>query len=56
VYGRPSLRRDSGQGTDLDDCKAKFKAAWARKRAGLTDWDIAKARQYAETSAKAIAR
>ena len=45
VDGRPSLRRDSGQGTDLEDCKAKFKAAWARIRAGLTDRDIAKAQE-----------
>ncbi len=45
VYG---LGRDSGQGTDLEDCKAKFKIAWARVRAGLTDLDIAKARVCGE--------
>jgi hypothetical protein len=43
VYGQPSLGGDSGQGTDLEDCKRQFKTAWARIRAGLTDWDIAKA-------------
>jgi hypothetical protein len=48
VYGQPSLSSDSGQGTDLEDCKAKFKTAWARIRAGLTDWDIAKAQKCAE--------
>ena len=32
VYGQPSVTGDSGQGTDLEDCKAKFKAAWARVR------------------------
>src|SRR5713101_3999079 len=48
VYGQPSLSRDSGQGTDLEDCKAKFKTAWARIRAGLTDWDIAKAQKCGE--------
>ena len=56
VYGRPSRTRDSGQGSDLDNCIAKFKAAWARIGAGLTDWDIAKARQYAKTSAEALTR
>jgi hypothetical protein len=44
VYGQPSLSGDSGQGTNLEDCKRQFGAAWARIRAGLTDWDIAKAR------------
>ncbi|GAH36831.1 unnamed protein product, partial [marine sediment metagenome] len=48
VYGQPSLSQDSGQGTDLENCKAKFKIAWARIRAGLTDWDIAKAQKCAE--------
>jgi hypothetical protein len=32
-----------GYGADLEDCKAKFKAAWTRVRADLTDADIAKA-------------
>jgi hypothetical protein len=45
VYGQPSLSGDSGQGTDLEDCKRQFKTAWARIRAGLTDWDIRKARE-----------
>src|SRR5260370_35844264 len=45
VYGQPSLSRDSAQGTDLEDCKAKFKIAWVRIRAGLTDWDIARAQK-----------
>jgi hypothetical protein len=43
VYDRVSLADDSGDGTDLDDCKAKFLIAWTRIRAGLTDEDIAKA-------------
>jgi hypothetical protein len=43
VYGQPSLSGDSGQGTDLEDCKAKFKGAWARVRGRLRDVDIAKA-------------
>jgi len=43
VYDQPSLDGDSGNGIDLDDCKAKFLVAWTRIRAGLTDEDIAKA-------------
>jgi hypothetical protein len=38
-----SLDVDSGDGKDLDDCKAKFLIAWTRIRAGLTNEDIAKA-------------
>jgi hypothetical protein len=45
VYGQPSLSGDSGQGTDLEDCKRQFRTAWARIRAELTDWDIRKARE-----------
>jgi hypothetical protein len=43
VYGKPGGA--SGNGTDLDDCKAKFKIASAQTRAGLTDADIAKAHE-----------
>jgi hypothetical protein len=35
---------DSGTGTDLEDCKRQFRAAWSRIRAALTDADTAKAR------------
>jgi hypothetical protein len=45
MYGQPSLSGDSGQGTNLEDCKRQFKTAWARIRAELTDWDIRKARE-----------
>ncbi len=45
VCGQPSLSGDSGSGTDLEDCEAKFKLAWARIRVRLTDRDIAKARE-----------
>ena len=38
-------REVGGSGTDLDDCKAKFKIAWAQIRAGLTDADVAKAHE-----------
>jgi hypothetical protein len=43
--GQLSLDDDSGNGIDLDDCKAKFLIAWTRIRAGLTDADIATARE-----------
>jgi hypothetical protein len=36
-YGQPSLSRDSGQGTDLENCKVKFMITCLRIRAGLTD-------------------
>jgi hypothetical protein len=45
VYGQPLCRDDSGQGADLEDCKAKLKVAWVAKCAGLTDRAIAKARE-----------
>jgi hypothetical protein len=63
VYGQPPRGDDNGQGTDLEDCKARFKIAWARKCAELTDRNVAKARELqladgfadagAETSAAA---
>ena len=43
--GQLSLDDDSGNGIDLDDCKAKFLIAWTRIRAALTDADIAKAHE-----------
>lgn len=45
---QPSLSRDSGQGTDLENCKAKFMITWVRIRAGLTDWDIAEVQKCGE--------
>jgi hypothetical protein len=55
VHGKPGASAN-GNGTDLDDCKTKFKAAWAVIRAGLTEEDIASAREYAENSREALAR
>jgi hypothetical protein len=43
IHGRASSADDSGSGHDLADAKAKFRAAWARIRAGLTELDIARA-------------
>jgi hypothetical protein len=42
-YGKPG--GGGGQGDDLNDCKAQFRAAWATLRAGLTDADIARAHE-----------
>ena len=36
--------------------RAKFKAAWTAIRAGLSEEDIASAREYAENSREALAR
>jgi hypothetical protein len=54
--GRPQGNDDRGSATDLADTKAKFKAAWARIRSGLTEAEIAHARRVAEISAEAVAR
>ena len=56
VHGRPQVGDDRGTGVDLDDCKLKFRKAWARIRASLTDQDIADAQQIAAISAQALAR
>jgi hypothetical protein len=56
VHGRPQGSNDRGTGADLDDCKRKFKKAWAGTRASLTDQDIADAKQIAALSAEALAR
>jgi hypothetical protein len=55
VHGKPGASAN-GNGSDLEDCKAKFKAAWAAIRAGLSEDDIASAHQYAENSREALAR
>ena len=52
LQGRPTSAIDIG----LEACKAKFRTAWARIHAGLTDQDITTARGYAENSADALAR
>jgi hypothetical protein len=51
VHGKPGASAN-GSGT----CKAKFKAAWTAIRAGLSEDDIASAREYAENSREALAR
>jgi hypothetical protein len=54
--GRPQGNDDRGSATDLADAKARFKEAWTRIRASLTDQDIADAQQIAAVSAEALAR
>jgi hypothetical protein len=54
--GRPQDGDDRDSATDLANAKAKFKAAWARIRSGLTEAEIARARRVAEISAEAVAR
>ena len=56
VHGRPQGSDDRGSAVDLDDAKAKFKAAWARIRASLTEQDITDAHRIAEISAEVLAR
>jgi hypothetical protein len=56
LHGRPQGSDDRGNGVGLGDAKAKFRDAWARIRASLTDQDIADARKIAEASAEALAR
>jgi hypothetical protein len=56
VHGRPQGGDDRGTAANLVDAKTRFKIAWARIRAGLTDQDIADAQQIAAASAEALAR
>jgi hypothetical protein len=42
-YGKPG--GGNGSGSDLDDCKLRFRATWASVAAGLTTEDIARAHE-----------
>jgi hypothetical protein len=48
VYGQPLAANDRGPGINFKDCQLRFKIAWARIRAGLTEEDIAIATRHAE--------
>jgi hypothetical protein len=48
VYGKPPAAGDRGQGINFKDCQLRFKMAWTRIRAGLTEEDIAVASRHAE--------
>ena len=56
VHGRPQGADDRGSAANLVDAKARFKKAWTRIRASLTEQVIADARQIAAISAEALAR
>jgi hypothetical protein len=48
IYGQPSLGGGWGTGLDLDDCQVKFRTAWERIRANITEDDISEAHRFAE--------
>ena len=52
VYGQPQEANDRGQGINFKDCQLRFKIAWTRIRAGLTEEDISVAVQHAQTLAE----
>jgi hypothetical protein len=56
LHGRPQASDERGNGADLDDAKAQFRAAWARIRASLTDRHIADAQRIAKNSDEALDR
>jgi hypothetical protein len=47
VAGRPVAANDRGPGINFKDCQVRFKIAWTRIRAGLTEQDISFAAQQA---------
>jgi len=48
VYGQPPTANDRGPGINFKDCQLRFKIAWTRIRAGLTEEDIKIASRHAE--------
>jgi hypothetical protein len=52
VYGQPLGPNDRGPGINFKDCQFRFKLAWARIRAALTEEDISVASQHAEQLAQ----
>ena len=47
VYGQPPVANDRGPGINFKDCQLRFKIAWTKIRAGLTEDDIAIASRHA---------
>jgi len=47
VYGQPLAANDRGPGIDFKDCQLRFKIAWTRIRAGLTEEGISIAARHA---------
>jgi hypothetical protein len=52
VYGQPPAASDRGPGINFKDCQLRFKIAWTRIRAGLTEEDVAIASRHAEKLAE----
>jgi hypothetical protein len=52
VYGQPLAANDRGPGINFKDCQLRFKIAWTRIRAGLTEEDISIATWHAEKLAE----
>ena len=52
VYGQPLAGNDRGPGINFKDCQFRFKVAWTRIRAGLSEEDISVAERYAEKLAE----
>jgi hypothetical protein len=52
VYGQPQAGNDRGQGINFKDCQLRFKIAWTRIRAGLTEEAISIATRHAATQAE----
>ena len=49
VYGQPPTADDRGPAINFKDSQLRFKLAWSKIRAALTEEDIAVALQHAET-------
>ena len=56
VHGRPTRGSESGDGVSLDDCKAKFRAAWEASGPGSLRPISSGRTGYAEVSREALAR
>jgi PilZ domain len=52
VYGKPPAANDRGPGINFKDCQLRFKIAWTRIRAALTEEDISIAARHAEKLAE----
>ena len=52
VYGQPVAPNDRGPGINFKDCKVRFKIAWTRIRAQLTEEGISIAAWHAEKLAE----
>lgn len=56
VYGQPSTANDRGPAINFKDSQLRFKLAWTKLRAALTEADIAAALLHAETRSAGAAK